>query len=626
MSDSQPSESQTPTIVIGPFHVVAAVAIVFSLIVTIVLVGDFARRPSEIDPAENIELLEKRAELLANPANEELKADIRQLDLDLRNDYFRHRNFTRWGGLLLFAGLLVFFFFAGWAVETTPKTPKPDATDCCRFDRVDAMTRQARYASGIIAALVAGVALGAWAFTFSETTVVLEEIAAREAIEEANPVDSADPVDPVGPGTSVDPVNSNNGGTNLSPDNVSCPTVDELKSIWPRFRGRYGAGISDHENVPTTWNGETDVNVAWKTPVPLPGKSSPVIWGTRLFLTGADETTRQVYCFSTIDGSLLWTTDAPGTPASTLEPAETTEDTGFAAPSVSTDGRHAYAMFANGDVVAVDLDGNVAWSKSLGLPENMYGHSQSPVLSESKLIIQYDQGDQGGGLSKLIALDALTGDVLWETPRESGSSWSSPIAAPINGVTQIITTADPYAIGYDPYNGTELWRADVLYGDVGPSPVALGNYVLTATSYLQATLIDATGTGDLTDTDNILWSTDWNIPETISPILTEKFVYSMDDGAGYLSAFDIETGEMVWELGTDVGGTYCSPSLVGGDKLYLFGPDGEANIVQLNEDPLVEPEVVATNPLGEDCSTSPAFQDGCLYIRGVGHLFKIATP
>jgi len=622
MSDSHPSSPQPPVFVIGPFHVVAAIAIVFSIIVTIVLIGDFARRPSEVDPAENVELLEKRAELLADPANEELKADIRQLDLDLRNDYFRHRNFTRWGGLLLFAGLLAFFFSAGWAVESTPKTPKPDAADCCRSDRVDVMTRQARYASGIVAALVAGIALGAWAFTFSETTVVLEEIAAREAAEEADPEDSGDPIVPVDPETSVNPIEPDNGGTNPLPVYASLPTVEEIESNWPRFRGPYGAGISNHENVPTAWDGETDVNVAWKTPVLLPGKSSPVIWGERLFLTGADETTRQVYCFNTVDGALLWTTDAPGTPASTIEPAETTSDTGFAAPSVSTNGRHAYAMFANGDVVAVDLDGNVVWSKSLGRPDNMYGHSSTPVLFENKLIVQYDQGGDGDGLSKLLALDALTGDVLWETPREMGSSWSSPIAAPINGVTQIITTGSPFAVGYDPNDGTELWRADVLYGDVGPSPVALENYVLTATSYLQATLIDATGTGDLTDTESILWTTDWNIPETISPILTENYAYSMDDGAGYLSAFDIETGEMVWELGTDVGGTYCSPSLVG-DKLYLFGPDGEANIVQLNEDPTAEPEIIATNPLGEDCATSPAFEDGCLYVRGEEHLFKI---
>ena len=40
--------------------------------------------------------------------------------------------------------------------------------------------------------------------------------------------------------------------------------------------------------------------------------SSPVVWEDRLFLTGADDSTRQIYCYDTDTGKLLWQHDVNG--------------------------------------------------------------------------------------------------------------------------------------------------------------------------------------------------------------------------------------------------------------------------------------------------------------------------
>lgn len=56
---------------------------------------------------------------------------------------------------------------------------------------------------------------------------------------------------------------------------------------WPSFRGPRASGIAPGAKPPTTWNGETGDGVAWKTPIPGLGHSSPVIWGDRLFVTTA---------------------------------------------------------------------------------------------------------------------------------------------------------------------------------------------------------------------------------------------------------------------------------------------------------------------------------------------------
>ena len=56
-----------------------------------------------------------------------------------------------------------------------------------------------------------------------------------------------------------------------------------LDAQWPQFRGPNGSGIGDGAGYPTEFSPMT--NVAWKTAVPF-GQSSPVIAGTRLYLTG----------------------------------------------------------------------------------------------------------------------------------------------------------------------------------------------------------------------------------------------------------------------------------------------------------------------------------------------------
>ena len=56
---------------------------------------------------------------------------------------------------------------------------------------------------------------------------------------------------------------------------------------WPRFRGPTGQGMSDDRNVPLRWSNTE--NVAWKTPLPGQGWSSPVVWGDQVWLTTATE-------------------------------------------------------------------------------------------------------------------------------------------------------------------------------------------------------------------------------------------------------------------------------------------------------------------------------------------------
>jgi hypothetical protein len=276
-------------------------------------------------------------------------------------------------------------------------------------------------------------------------------------------------------------------------------------------------------------------------------------------------------------------------------------------------------MFTNGDIGAVDFDGNVVWSRSLGVPKNTYGHAASLAMYQGLVIIQFDQGSRDDELSKLLALHGETGDTVWETVRGIPNSWSSPIVINHEGQSQIITGGDPWLIAYSPTDGKEIWRAECLEADVGPSPVYADGVIHTANEFPGNTAVRVQGTGDVTET-NIVWESDIGAPDCCSPLATDKFLM-LAASYGTLTCFDVkEGGEPYWEEDFDDANFTSSPSLVG-KYVYLFGEEGQVWIVEPTQD---ECKRIAEANLGENCVTSPAFQDGRLYIRGKEHLFCIA--
>jgi len=54
---------------------------------------------------------------------------------------------------------------------------------------------------------------------------------------------------------------------------------------WPQFRGPGAGGVADGSTLPLRWS--TTDNVAWSTEIPGRGWSSPVVWGSRVFVTAA---------------------------------------------------------------------------------------------------------------------------------------------------------------------------------------------------------------------------------------------------------------------------------------------------------------------------------------------------
>jgi outer membrane protein assembly factor BamB len=604
----------------------AVVAAVFSLVVAALMLYDFGRRQWK-DPLEATAVAALKAALATHPGDNELKKQIRILDQWSREEYFRQRRFADTGAVLLLGSLTVLLIAAKAAATLRRKLPNPPPPTAA-VDREAAWTRVARRAVAGLAAGLIAVTIALSVNIRSDVPIEDEEPAAQIAAGGA--VATATPLAPSRPepqellpaptaGHRSHPSPLAGEGPGVRGDRYA-PSAEEISNAWPRFRGPAGSGISPYTNVPETWDGATGKNILWKTAVPLPGHNSPVVCGKRVFLSGADASHRQVYCFDAVDGKLLWQQDVPGTPESTAKPPEVDAATGFAAPTAATDGRRICAIFANGDLAAFDYAGNLVWKRSLGVPESAYGHAASLAVFKNLLLVPFDQGAKASDAkSKLLALDFATGKPVWEQRRPVPNSWATPIVIHGGDRDQVIASGDPWVIAYDAATGAELWRVKCLRNDVAPSPAFAHGMVFVAANESEAlSAIRVDGHGDVTET-HVAWKGEDNVPDACSLLATEDYVFPLTS-SGKLTCYNAASGDNLWE--EDLRTKFkSSPSLVG-KRLYLIDEDGKLLVVEPGHDGCKR---IGAGNLGEKCCTSPAFQDGRIYLRGQKHLFCIGS-
>jgi outer membrane protein assembly factor BamB len=271
---------------------------------------------------------------------------------------------------------------------------------------------------------------------------------------------------------------------------------------------------------------------------------------------------------------------------------------------MTTDGRRVYAIFANGDLIALDFDGNQVWTKNLGIPLNHYGHASSLAMFHDLLIIQYDQRGSGS----VMALSGKTGEKVWQTSRSVKISWASPVIINTGKRTELIMAAEPMIASYNPADGKELWRMNCISGEVGPS-VAYADGVVYAVNDFSTLSAIAIG-----DQPKILWENTEYLSDIPSPLATDKYLFLVTS-YGSVVCYDAKNGTKYWdqELETPV---FASPILAEG-KVFLLDKKGIMHIFQADQ----SYKVVSQPALGEGSSCTPAFANGKIVIRGDKNLY-----
>ena len=231
---------------------------------------------------------------------------------------------------------------------------------------------------------------------------------------------------------------------------------------WPQFRGPGGLAVADDTPVPTKFG--PDSQVLWKAKLPR-GHSSPCIVGTRVFTTGFEDGADVVLALDRGDGHVLWAKKFVGP----SYPQYIHPDAAEVLATPASDGERVVAYFGNYGLVALDLEGKLAWEKRLPHPPYGFGVGASPILFEGLVIVPRDGAPEAG----ILAFDASDGSALWRIDRfDFGESNATPFLWHNAERDELVLGGTGRLCAYDPGTGEKLWMVQGLTAFCCTTPVA----------------------------------------------------------------------------------------------------------------------------------------------------------
>lgn len=408
---------------------------------------------------------------------------------------------------------------------------------------------------------------------------------------------------------------------------------------WHQWRGPLATGVSPTGDPPVEWSGTR--NVKWKAEIPGQGKSTPIIWGNRVFLITAVNTGKVVegvpkpedqpmrtfgikfpntlfrfvvLCLDRNTGKVLWEQTA----IEELPHEGHHGDNSHASASPTTDGKFLYVSFGSRGVYCFDLDGRLQWQKKIGKVETRlsFGEASSPVVHGDTVILNRDNETD----SHILALNTQTGETRWQAKRNEVSAWATPLIVEHKGRTQVITNASRLVRSYDLATGEILWECGGQVANVTPSPVLFGDHVICMSGYKGsiAVSLPLDASGDISKTDHIAWRWERDTPYVPSPLLYGDRLYFNKLNNAVLTCLDAKTGKPILESVRlpSVLNIYASP-VGAADRIYLVARDGTTLVLKR----AAALEVLATNKLDDSIDASPAIAGKQLFLRGQRHLY-----
>jgi outer membrane protein assembly factor BamB len=396
---------------------------------------------------------------------------------------------------------------------------------------------------------------------------------------------------------------------------------------WTRFRGPNGSGISPAKTIPTFL---AQSNLNWKVEVPGSGHSSPVLWGTRLFITATDNSAGglSALCIDSASGRTLWKHEFP------LKPFSHHAYNSFASATPAVDASRAYFVWNEPDhyfLVALDHSGKVVWQRDFGPFISQHGSGSSPIVYGGKVIlanfqddptlIEGPKPDSRTGKSSVIAVDVETGKTIWETARRSTVvSYSTPcIYQQSNGAKALICNSQSHGISaLDPATGKVLWEyarafdkrsvsspvidGPIIFGSCGSG--GGGNFI---------TAIDASAVGG-SKNPTLAFQIKKAAAYVPTPVGKDGLAWIWSD-AGILTCINSKTGEIKYQ--ERVGGNYFGSPVWIDHRLFCVSKTGETVIAAATD----KFDVLHRFALNEICESTPAVANENLFIRTEKHLW-----
>ena len=411
---------------------------------------------------------------------------------------------------------------------------------------------------------------------------------------------------------------------------LDAPTATKLPNVgWTQFRGPHGDGQATAGKLPLTWS-DTD-NVAWKTPIPNKGWSTPLVLGGQVWLSSATEDGKEfwAYCLDRETGKMLhevklFTSVAPEPLGNGLN--SYASSTGF------LEAGRVYLHFGSYGTACLDtVTFKEIWRRT-DLPCRHYRGPGSSVFPwKDTIILTMD----GVDVQYLAALDKKTGATIWKTERNTEfddldaagqptaegdyrKAYSTPILIETGGQTQLVSTGSRATVGYNPDTGKEIWRTRYQGFSNASLPCWIDGLLVVNTGHGKATLrafkITPKTKGDITDA--LVWEQTKYIPTRSSPVVAGGLIYVMADN-GFISAVDPKNGELLFSERT--GGSCSASPMFADGRLYFCNERGDTYIVE----PGRQYKQLGLNTLPDGIMAGPVAVDNQLYLRTKTQLYRI---
>jgi outer membrane protein assembly factor BamB len=202
---------------------------------------------------------------------------------------------------------------------------------------------------------------------------------------------------------------------------------------WTQFRGPTGQGVSDSTGLPLTWS-EAE-NIAWKTPIPGKGWSSPVVLGRQTWMTTAldDGHSLRAVSVDRSTGRILHDIEV----FQVENPVQLNPKNSRASPTPVIESGRLYIHFGTMGTACISTEtGETIWTNDDLKLDHSVGPGSSLVVYRNLLIVTCD----GIDVQYLIALDKNTGKKVWKTNR-SGKLHDSPDRRKAFSTPSVISTA-----------------------------------------------------------------------------------------------------------------------------------------------------------------------------------------
>lgn len=279
---------------------------------------------------------------------------------------------------------------------------------------------------------------------------------------------------------------------------------------------------------------------------------------------------------------------------------------------------NVYLFGAAGDLSSVILKtGKTRWTRPAGrefqAPEGYFGAGSTPIVEGDKLLINIG-GKKNSGI---VAFRLEDGKTAWQATDEQ-ASYSSPTAATIDGVRQVIFVTRLSALSIDAATGRVRWQFP--FGARGPTVNAAtpqvidGNLFLTASYGIGAVCrkVGKTATQEIWANDNTMSS------QFSTPAPYDGFLYGVDgrqDGPpGRLRCIEPKTGKIQWTK-EDFG---VANLVVADGKLVIVKDDGV--LVLASASPKAYHELGRARLSQSTTRALPALSNGLLYVRDTSAL------